>query len=283
MAEAIGAHRVGGGYGLRTVQDLASSGRLKGPSAAAARRGLSLRLVAGTVLTFLLTAFAWTGEAGACPLTNPSCALEDVQKTVGDVQKTVDDTVDKVEDTAKDVTDTVEDTASGTIDEVEDKVGDVTDTVDDTTDQILNPTNPTTPTKPTPRGGPDKPGNPNNHPGSRDDKPKDRVQGRDQTREGRRGERSEVENGLQGLRDPRLATNFSREPGTAEGADSISAMTRPELEGFGRAALDAAKKFAFPLLMTLAVGAFLLVQSRVDRRDPKLALAPIDHDMLAFE
>jgi hypothetical protein len=35
-----------------------------------------------------------------------------------------------------------------------------------------------------------------------------------------------------------------------------------------------AAEFGFPLVLTLAVIGFLVVQSRVDHRDPKLRLAP---------
>jgi hypothetical protein len=38
--------------------------------------------------------------------------------------------------------------------------------------------------------------------------------------------------------------------------------------------------FAFPVGLVLIVGAFLLVQDRLDRRDPRLALAPVGPDVL---
>jgi hypothetical protein len=40
--------------------------------------------------------------------------------------------------------------------------------------------------------------------------------------------------------------------------------------------------FAFPVALVLIVGAFLLVQDRLDRRDPRLALAPVGPDVLDF-
>ena len=51
------------------------------------------------------------------------------------------------------------------------------------------------------------------------------------------------------------------------------------------AATEAAKRLAFPALLLALVGAFLLLHGRVGRKDPKLALAPVeaDHDALAFE
>ncbi|MDQ3915719.1 MAG: hypothetical protein M3323_10400 [Actinomycetota bacterium] len=57
------------------------------------------------------------------------------------------------------------------------------------------------------------------------------------------------------------------------------------LERIARSAVDVAGQIAFPMLLALAVGAFVLVQNRVDRRDPKLALAALDaeEDLLGFE
>jgi hypothetical protein len=38
----------------------------------------------------------------------------------------------------------------------------------------------------------------------------------------------------------------------------------------------------FPSILALIVVAFVAVQNRLDRRDPKLALAPIGPDVLTF-
>ena len=52
----------------------------------------------------------------------------------------------------------------------------------------------------------------------------------------------------------------------------------------GRVAAEAIEKAAFPIALMLLVGAFLMVQNRIDRKDPKLALAPVDseRDLLIF-
>jgi len=52
----------------------------------------------------------------------------------------------------------------------------------------------------------------------------------------------------------------------------------------GRIAAEAVEQAAFPLLLLMLVGGFLMVQNRIDRKDPKLALAPVDseHDLLSF-
>jgi hypothetical protein len=57
------------------------------------------------------------------------------------------------------------------------------------------------------------------------------------------------------------------------------------IERIARSAADVAERLAFPMLLALAVGAFVLLQNRVDRKDPKLALAALDADeeLLGFE
>ena len=52
----------------------------------------------------------------------------------------------------------------------------------------------------------------------------------------------------------------------------------------GRVAGEAIEKAAFPIALMLLVGGFLMVQNRIDRKDPKLALAPVDseRDLLIF-
>ncbi len=56
------------------------------------------------------------------------------------------------------------------------------------------------------------------------------------------------------------------------------------IEQLGEGLADAAQRFAFPLAVAALVGAFLLVQARIDRQDPKLAVAPIDSrdDVVSF-
>lgn len=52
-----------------------------------------------------------------------------------------------------------------------------------------------------------------------------------------------------------------------------------------RQAAEATKKLAFPLALSLLVVAFLMMQGRVDGRDPKLAYAPMDaeQELLSFK
>ena len=50
------------------------------------------------------------------------------------------------------------------------------------------------------------------------------------------------------------------------------------LDRTGEVIVAGAKESAFPVLVLLLALFFLLVQDRVDRRDPKLALAPVHAD-----
>ena len=51
----------------------------------------------------------------------------------------------------------------------------------------------------------------------------------------------------------------------------------------GKVAVKSLEKPQFPLLLLVVAAVFLLVQNRVDRRDPKLASAPVDAEPdLAF-
>ena len=58
-----------------------------------------------------------------------------------------------------------------------------------------------------------------------------------------------------------------------------------QLEKLGRYAVEAVQKFAFPLILALAVVAFLAVQHWLDRKTPKLAFAPVHsrYDQVGFE
>lgn len=55
------------------------------------------------------------------------------------------------------------------------------------------------------------------------------------------------------------------------------------LERIGEAAAVAARQLSFPLALSLIVVAFVLFQNYLDRKDPKLAVAPIAADVMKFE
>jgi hypothetical protein len=74
------------------------------------------------------------------------------------------------------------------------------------------------------------------------------------------------------------------EGGTEIGTAAFSSNAGDLLERIERGLADAAQRFAFPLAVAALVGAFLLIQGRIDSRDPKLAVAPIDSpdDVVTF-
>lgn len=91
---------------------------------------------------------------------------------------------------------------------------------------------------------------------------------------------------------PATVRNASRGPGGPAtrghegpgGSSPHRAKDTSTLEELSSVGLKTASHFAFPLILALLVVAFLTVQSRIDRNDPKLRLAPIDskHDLLRF-
>ena len=74
--------------------------------------------------------------------------------------------------------------------------------------------------------------------------------------------------------------------GATEGSDAAPVLgAASTLERISRGLKDAAQRFAFPLAIAVLVGGFLLLHGRLDRKDPKLASAPIDSrdDMVMFQ
>jgi hypothetical protein len=47
--------------------------------------------------------------------------------------------------------------------------------------------------------------------------------------------------------------------------------------------VEAARQLGFPLALAVIVVAFAMIQNYIDRKDPKLALAPIRPEVLRFE
>lgn len=68
------------------------------------------------------------------------------------------------------------------------------------------------------------------------------------------------------------------------GANTVNEVSRPgatrtsTIESLGERATRIAQEVAFPLILLAMVAAFLIIQSRLDKKDPKLALAPLDID-----
>ena len=96
---------------------------------------------------------------------------------------------------------------------------------------------------------------------------------------------------LAGLARTISPDGFAGTDGLAAPAPAAAASTARDgaapsmIERIARSAAGVAERLAFPMLLAFAVGAFVLLQNRVDRKDPKLALAALDADeeLLGFE
>jgi len=72
-------------------------------------------------------------------------------------------------------------------------------------------------------------------------------------------------------------------PITSTPALSMAIPQQGLFERIGSLTIQAAEALAFPLALAVIVLLFVAVQNRIDRKDPKLALAPIAPDLLRFE
>jgi hypothetical protein len=101
--------------------------------------------------------------------------------------------------------------------------------------------------------------------------------------------------GVSDERAPRGSQPADRGPGRpdrpAPPASPISLVTAPRPQQDRDAAVDglggfaqAVRDFAFPIVLLVGVSLFLAIQSRIDRKDPKLTMAPVSsrHDVVEF-
>jgi hypothetical protein len=214
--------------------------------------GLGRPLALGVLVTMLMVLGASAARAD-CPPTDPSCATG----VADDAQQKVNDGAADPNGTADDAVRQAQDTAGGA-------VGRVTDTVDG----ILNP--------PGDEGGGPGGGGGGNHDG-----------------DGNQG-------GNGGNGTPAGTTGVAGGPTTMAVPTLLpTALTGATVDGqaptggrrgghgvlghFGDVIASAARQVAFPFALTLIVVTFLLIQNRLDRRDPKLAFAPIGPDVLPFD
>jgi hypothetical protein len=216
------------------------------------RFGTSLRALLLLAIGASIVASAAPARA-ACSLTDLACGTE----TVDDVT----DPITEVTDPVTEVTDPVTGTVGGAVDKVKGTVGPVVDEVPPLPDPSIDVTEPPTPgVGSDPRTGP---GTPRGDSGNGSSDP---------------GPGSPVERPIpvQAL----VGGAF------VSGLDPTNSDVRigpsPPAERTGVSLEDVVKGFAFPLGLVLIVGAFLLVQDRLDRRDPRLALAPVGPDVLDF-
>ena len=222
----------------------------------------SRRVFGACAFIALASVALFAPPAAACPITDPTCVIEETKKTV-------EETVDDAERDATEAIDGTQDTARETVDTVEE---DVAETVGPVLETVI-PEGPETPRRPPTAPEPPK----------RSDR---------KSRDPRVAGRQEVSSGLQtDLRTTRIGAARAAELGAARASllpDVVGPSTAPAEARLPSkspldAAIETAKQLVFPLILSIVVGLFLAVQHYWDRRDPKIALAPLDSDILRFE
>jgi hypothetical protein len=192
----------------------------------------------------------------ACPLTDPGCVIETVDDVVEPVTEVTDPVVDQVVDPVTEVTDPVVGTIGGVINGVEGTVGPIIDVTD-----------------PPAQGHSDVGSDPRTGPGA---PPGDSGDGHSDVGSGSFVDRP--------IPPPALVGGAfipSLEP--VRPISDVRIGASPPTERSGVSFENVVKGLvAFPLALALIVGAFLLAQNRLDRRDPRLALAPVGPDVLDF-
>jgi hypothetical protein len=193
--------------------------------------------------------------ARGCPLTDPGCVIETVDDVVEPVTEVTDPVVDQVVDPVTEVTDPPVGTIGGVINGVEDTVDPIVDV-----------------TEPPAQGHSDVGSDPRTGPGA----PPDSGNGRSDVGSGSFVERP--------IPPPALVGGaFIPSLDSVRPISDVRIGASPPTERSGVSFQNVVKGLvAFPLALALIVGAFLLAQNRLDRRDPRLALAPVGPDVLDF-
>ena len=231
------------------MRSAAASSRARGRTFGTSLRGLLL-LAIGT--SFVVAA----APARGCPLTDPGCVIETVDDVVEPVTDPVVDQVDQVVDPVTEVPDPVVGTIGGVINGVEDTVGPIVDVTEP-------PAQGDSDVGPDARTGPGAPRG-------------DSGNGRSDVGSGSFVERP--------IPPPALVGGaFIPSLESVRPVSDVRIGASPPTERSGVSFENVVKGLvAFPLALALIVGTFLLAQNRLDRRDPRLALAPVGPDVLDF-
>jgi len=231
------------------MRSAAASSRARGRTFGTSLRALLLLAIGAS---FVVAA----APARGCPLTDPGCVIETVDDVVEPVTDPVVDQVDQVVDPVTEVTDPVVGTIGGVINGVEDTVDPIVDV-----------------TEPPAQGHSDVGPDPGTGPGA---PPGDSGDGRSDVGSGSFVERP--------IPPPALVGGaFIPSLESVRPVSDVRIGASPPTERSGVSFENVVKGLvAFPLALALIVGAFLLAQNRLDRRDPRLALAPVGPDVLDF-
>jgi hypothetical protein len=196
-----------------------------------------------------------------CSLVGPSCVIATVEEVVDPATEITDPILEEVTE----VTDPVEETVGGLVDNVvEETVGPIIDEVEETVGPIIDEVGAPVPDPSVEVIEPSSPGVPSVDP------PTERVD------VGRSGF-VEPTVPVPALVGSPFVPNLE-----LSSTDEARNGPTPPAERSGLSLEDVVKGLTFPLALALIVGAFLLAQDRIDRRDPRLALAPLGPDILPF-
>jgi hypothetical protein len=218
----------------------------------------------GTSLALLLLAIGGSLVVAAAPA-RAACALTDLACATATVTE-VTEPVTEITDPVTEVTDPVTGPVGGVVDEVKNTVHPIVDEVPPLPDPPVNVPEPPTP------------GESNVTPGAR-------TESADTSGDSGNGRSDPVSGSLveptipvQALVRDAFVSGLDPGPGS-----DVRIGPSPPTERAGVSLQDLVTAgFAFPVALVLIVGAFLLVQDRLDRRDPRLALAPVGPDVLDF-
>jgi hypothetical protein len=244
-----------------------------------ARRIALLVAMLSTMAAFLIGLTPGLAAAADCGLLGTSCVVDTVAQTAGGavstVQETVDQTVDNVvtvvEETVDETVDQVVAVVEETVDKVKKTPDEVVDTVDDTVNNVADTVDALDPVAPAPPDGHAEQG-PNHHgSGSRPDTEPAVVRPDRPNRSAPTLEEVALVSGRSPARETVIVT------GTA------STSPFDALGPFAGSLPAVARALAFPLVLVGLVLGFVAVQNRLDRKDPKLALATTTPDVLTFE
>jgi hypothetical protein len=198
---------------------------------------------------------AATPARAACAPTDLACATATVTE--------VTDPVTEVTDPVTEVTDPVTEPVGGVVDEVKKTVGSIVDEV------------PPLPAPPV--NEPPTPGE-SNSPGARTESADTSGDSGNERSDPGSGSLVEPTVPVQALVRDAFVSGVDPGPGS-----DVRIGPSPPTERAGVSLQDLVTAgLAFPVALVLIVGAFLLVQDRLDRRDPRLALAPVGPDVLDF-
>ena len=217
------------------------------------RRRLAGVVVVGAASATMLFGPAGMARAGDCPITNLD--LTCTSDVVDDLQQTVDQTVEETIRTAEDDLAAVADTAASTLDGLTDTVGQ-------------------------PPGG-DEPGGDDGHDGGvPNHDPAGSTNGHVRRPGSAAGPGAQLRGPSVQIREGGTITAIgTATTGHADPSDADAIDQRPGPIGLR----EAATGIALSLLdVAGAVLLFMAIQARLDRRDPKLALAPVTADVVTF-